>query len=239
MPKSYERWTVMPHGKLVPMGERILSVVGQISMPLANLPRRMVVVRLRDGRLVIFSAIALDDTEMARLEAFGRPAFLVVPSDKHRLDAHAWKGRYPSIEVVTPRGAGNKVADVVAVDATSPDFGDDAVRFVTVAGTDEHESALIVRADEGTTLVVNDVVGNIRDAKGIGGWVLGLAGFAGDEPRIPRVVKKLLIRDPKALQAQLREWSKLERLERILMSHGDPIERDAKAVLEKLAQQLD
>ena len=34
-----------------------------------ELPRRMTVVRLTDSRLVVFSAIALDDDEMAGLEA--------------------------------------------------------------------------------------------------------------------------------------------------------------------------
>jgi hypothetical protein len=33
-------------------------------MPVGNITRRMTVVRLRDGKLVIFSAIALDEVEM-------------------------------------------------------------------------------------------------------------------------------------------------------------------------------
>jgi hypothetical protein len=78
-------------------------------MPLMDLPRRMTVVRLIDSRLVVFSAIALDEVEMAALEAFGRPTFLIVPSDKHRLDAKIWKDRYPEIQVVAPEGARTKV----------------------------------------------------------------------------------------------------------------------------------
>jgi hypothetical protein len=59
----------LPHGKLVPVDENILTVVGEIHMPLMDLPRRMTMVRLLDRRLIAFSAIALDPDEMSTLEA--------------------------------------------------------------------------------------------------------------------------------------------------------------------------
>ena len=39
------------------------------------------------------------------------------------------------MKVIAPEGAREKIADVVAVDTTSPDFGDPGVTFVTVPGT--------------------------------------------------------------------------------------------------------
>lgn len=83
----------------------MLTVTGDIHMPLMHLPRRMTVVRRHDGRLVVFSAIALHEDEMAELEAWGTPTFLIVPSNKHRLAAKIWKDRYPAMQVVTPQGA--------------------------------------------------------------------------------------------------------------------------------------
>src|SRR2546430_2349620 len=130
MTKPYQHWKVRPHGKLSQIDEGILTVVGQIRMPLGSFPRRMTVVRLRDSRLVVWSAMALDAEQMVTLEAFGRPAFLVVPNDHHRLDARAWKERYPQLQVVAPEGARAKVEKIVPVDATAPDFGDPNVRFV-------------------------------------------------------------------------------------------------------------
>ena len=73
MTKPFKRWTVLPHGQLSEIDDNILTVVGQLHMPLTALPRRMTVVRLKDGRLVIFSAIALDEDEMVALEQYGRP----------------------------------------------------------------------------------------------------------------------------------------------------------------------
>lgn len=238
MSATNRRWKVVPHGRLTAIDDDIMTVSADLRMPLVNLPRRMTVVRLRDSRLVVWSAIALDDENMAVLEAFGRPAFLIVPNGHHRLDAPAWKARFPDIQVVAPAGARERVQKVVTVDTTTPAFGDAAIDFVGVAGTREHEAALVVRKNTGTTLVLNDLVGNIRNVGGVGGALLRLMGFAGDEARIPFVVKRVLVRDRKALRAQLLQWAGIDRLKRILVSHGEPIESDAARTLRTLADSL-
>lgn len=238
MPKVHKHWKVLPHGALTEVDEDLLTVTGELRMPLGSFPRRMVVVRVPDARLVIWSAIALDAAGMDKIEAYGRPAFLIVPNELHRLDAHAWKERYPQLIVVAPPGARAKVGEVVLVDTATPDFADADVAFVTVPGTDQRESALVVRKRGGTTLVLNDIVGNIRDAAGIGGWFLRMAGFAGNAPRVPRVVKRKLVADADALRVQLMRWAELPNLRRVLVSHGDAIERDAPGVLRELAHSL-
>jgi hypothetical protein len=238
MPKTLQRWTVLPHGKLTDVDDNILTVVGEIHMPLTDLPRRMTVVRLADGRLVIFSAIALHEDEMRQLEDYGRPGFLVVPNDHHRLDAKIWKDRYPDLVVVAPEGSRKKVEDAVPVDTTAPRFDDPNVAFVTVPGTGGHEAALVVQTPRGTTLVLNDIVGNIRDASGFGGWFLRMMGFAGDEPHIPTPVKLAMVDDKEALRTQLLKWAAIEPLARILVSHGAPIEERPNQVLRQLAATL-
>jgi hypothetical protein len=238
MPRPFTTWTVLPHGKLKAIEPDILTVVGEIRMPLMTLPRRMTVIRVADARLIVWSAIALDPAEMASLEDFGRPAWLVVPSDKHRLDAKIWKARYPALQVVAPAGARAKVAEVVDVDTTAPDFGVPNVAFATVPGTRDREAALVVRTARGTTLVINDIIGNIGDAAGLGGWLLRLVGFAGTQPQIPHVVKMAIVKDTLALADQLREWAALDSLVRILVAHGAPIETDPRGVLRRLAESL-
>lgn len=239
MAAPLKKWKVLPHGRLTAIEDRILTVVGEIAMLVGKLPRRMTVVRLRDGRLVIFSAIALDEDEMRELEEFGVPAFLIVPSDHHRLDAKIWKDRYPALKVVTPEGARPKVQEAVPVDATEVDFGDPSVKFIAVPGTGGHEAALEVRTPHGTTLVLNDIVGNIRDESGVTGWFLRMMGFAGDEPHVPLPVKLAMVDNKAALAAQLRRWAELSSLKRILVSHGTTIDRDPQGVLRELAATLE
>lgn len=231
-------WTVLPHGELTTVTDRILTVVGDIHMPLGEFPRRMTVVRLANGELVIFSAIALEEAEMARLEAFGRPTWLVVPSNRHRLDAPAWKARYPEIKVATPPGAVDKVADVVPVDTTAPDFGDSTVRFVDVPGTHGNDAALEVDGPDGLTLIVNEIVGNIHGESGLKGFLLRRMGFAGSDPHIPAPVKISLKGGSEALAAHLERWANTPNLRRIVMSHGDIIDADPRGELKTLAKSL-
>src|SRR5690242_18317802 len=105
MPSVHENWTVLPHGAVTAIDDGLLTVTGQIVLPLVALERRMTVVRLNDGSTVIYSAIALDETGMKQIEALGRPRYLVVPGDAHRLDAKIYKQRYPDVRVLAPPGA--------------------------------------------------------------------------------------------------------------------------------------
>jgi hypothetical protein len=238
MPGVFKEWTVLPHSKLARVEDNLLTVTGNLPMPMGEFPRRMTVVRLRDGRLIIFSAIALDAPEMEALEGWGTPRYLIVPSDIHRKDARIWKDRYPGLFVVSPAGARDKTAEVVAVDATSVDFDDPSVSFVTVPGTDQHESALVIDSGGRTTLVVNDLIWNVDDRPGFGGWLFRMAGFTGSEPKIPMFVALKSIKDKPALKAQLEQWAALPGLSRIIVSHGDIITKTPPQVLRALAESL-
>jgi hypothetical protein len=238
MPKPLKEWTVLPHGQLTQLDDGLLTVVGDLPMPLGNFPRRMTVARLRDGRLVIYSAIALGEEEMTRLQQFGEPAFLIVPGDLHRLDAKIWKDRYPELIVVAPHGARDRVAEVVPVDAEHVDFNDPSVLYITVPGTNGHEAALLVRRPSGATLVINDLIWNVQDRPGFGGWVFHALGLSGGDPLIPFVAKLHSIKDKAALRDQLQEWARLGDLQRIVVSHGRVIDSEVPIVLRQLADQL-
>lgn len=238
MAKPHTEWTVLPHGRLTRLDDNILTVTGLLKMPVGEVERRMTAVRLRDGGMVVFSVIALDEPEMAALEAFGTPTFMVVPNEIHRMDAKVWKQRYPSITVVAPAGAHEEVSEIVPVDATDIDFGDPAVRFVTVPGTAEREAALIIENDAGTTLVLNDLIFNLANRPGFGGWLLKLAGVTGTEPHVPAMIKMLQVKDEKALQEQLERWAALPNLRRIVVSHGNIISREPSPLLLRIAHEL-
>jgi hypothetical protein len=203
-------------------------------MPLTTLERRMSVVRLDDGRLVIYSGIALDAVQMRELEAFGAPAFLIVPSHLHRLDAAAWKARYPGLCVVAPSGARARVEELVSVATSRPDFGQTSLRFVELEGTAAREAALEVHEQGSITLLLNDVVGNLPASHG---FVLRAMGFAGAGPRVPRAIRRVLVEDPAALRARFEYWAKLP-VSKIVVSHGSPVLEGAKQVLLELARSL-
>jgi hypothetical protein len=234
---THAAWNVQPHGELIALAENLWTLEGTIKMPTGRLPRRMTIVRLEDGGLLVFSAIAVDEAEMHKIEALGRPTYLVIPNAFHREDAPAWKARYPDMRVITPEGARAGVEQVVPVDDCQ--FSGETVQFHPVPGTGNGESALVVASASGTTLVMNDLIGNVQNARGLMGWVLLAMGFAGGKPQVPRAYKARAIKDRRAVAVQFRQWAELAGLRRILVSHGAIIEQDPAQLLRDLAKSLD
>jgi hypothetical protein len=235
-----EKWEVQPHEPLVEVDDGILTVAGEIVMPIGNFPRRMTVVRLSGDRTAIFSAIALGESEMARIEAMGAPSFLIVPSDHHRRDARIWKDRYPDIRVIAPPGARKSVEEAVPVDATGDIMEDNQARLIVVPGTGGHEAALEVRRASGLTVIANDVVANVAHPHGIGAQIMArLFGFGVHEPQIPRPIRYAIVDDKPALASQFAAWAADPSLRRVIVSHGEVIERDAADVLRTLADAID
>ena len=172
---------------------------------------------------------------MTEVDSLGRPSFLVVPSLRHRLDARGYARRYPGINVVGPRAGAEKIGKVVRVDSTTPEFGDPTVRYVEIAG----DSALEVEGDDGLTLIVNDLIGDIHGESGLGGWLLRVMGFAGDDPHVPGPVKLLLGKHKSEVAQYFRRWAERDDLRRIIVSHGDTIEGDPRGALRRLASSIE
>jgi hypothetical protein len=231
MPKPNDHWKVLPHGPLTRLADNLYTVTGQLRMPLGETTRRMTVVRLSGGRTAIYSAIALAETEMMKLEALGKPSYLIVPSAIHRLDVKAFCDRYPELVVLAPRGSRQRVCEVAPVDASNGDLEDPNVELVTVAGTDDSEFAMIVQTESGKTLVVNDLIFNLPRVPGLAGFGLRLLGFAPGAPSMPKLVMKKLVHDRSAVRAQLEAWAKVGDLERLLVSHGAPIDNPRSTLL--------
>jgi hypothetical protein len=239
MAKPHSEWTVLPHGKLKRLERNLLSVTGTMNMPpMGEVPRRMTIVRLSDGRLIIYSAISLDEVEMNALESYGTPSYLIVPGDIHRMDAKPWKDRYPALKVIAPSGAREKVSEIVPVDATTVDFSDPAVHFMTMPGTGEKEAVLMIETDSGTTIVLNDLIFDLANRPGVSGWLFKLIGLTGDEPHVPLPVKLKEVEDKQAVAEQLDRWARLPKLQRVIISHGDIIADAPSAVLARISAEL-
>jgi hypothetical protein len=227
MAKAHTEWRVLSHGPIERLSENLWWVQG--SLPNMSLKRVMAIARLGDGRLVIHNGIALEEAAMQRIEQWGKPAFLVVPNGGHRLDAPAYKRRYPELRVVTPSGSRKRVEEVVAVDLTYDEFpNDDTVRFESLRGVAEAEGAMWVRSADGTTLVLNDVMFNMDTKRDPLGWFFTTVLGSAPGPRISRLVKLLYVKDKGALRAQLEAFAATPDLVRLVVAH-EKVARDASA----------
>ena len=225
MSKLNRKWLVQPHGDLVEVADGILTAEGSIVMPLGTLPRRMTVLALPDGGSAIWSPVPLRDAEMARIEALGPIRFLIIPNQGHRLDLKPWHRRYPEARIIAPPNARKAVAEAAPVDASDDIIGDPAIAFQLVAGTKLDEFALTVKRGEGTTLILNDILSNVRHPKGLGAQIMArLLGFGVKRPRTSRLVRRMFVSDPASLAKQFRAWAAIADLRRIIVSHGEIID---------------
>ncbi len=239
MSNSSSEWNVLEHRPIEKLAENLWWVSGAV--PRMSLKRTMTIVRLRDGRLVIHNGIALEESAMRDLEAWGKPAFLIVPNGMHRLDAPAYKRRYPEMKVLAPRGSRKKIEALVAVDAMCEevDLGDDTVRFEALGGIDSVENAMIVRSRDGSTVVLNDVVFNMDRKTDPLGWLITTTFGSAPGPRVSRLAKMLLVKDKKALRADLERFAQLPDLTRLIVAHEKVAHGpEASAALRKAAEYL-
>lgn len=238
MAKAHDGWKVLPHGPIERLADNLWWVRG--SLRGMSLKRTMTIVRLGDGRLLIHNAIALDEGAMKQVEAWGSPAFIVVPNGGHRLDAPAFKHRYPSARIVAPRGSRARIEEVVPVDLSYEEFpADDAVRFEPLHGIDDAEGALIVRSPDGVTVVLNDVVFNMDRKRDPLGFLFTTVLGSAPGPRVSRLAKLMFVKDKKALRADLERLAELPNLQRLVVAHEKVASgADAPAALRKAAGYL-
>jgi hypothetical protein len=216
--KVSDAWTVLEHGPIERITERLWRVEGAI--PGMTLRRVMTVAKRQTGGLVIHSAIALRPAELAELEAWGKPEVLAVPGAYHRLDAPAYKRRYPGLRVYAPSASVNKVAEVVPVDGKYEDFpSDEAVELRSVPGTGGREGAMFVRSAEGLSVVLNDVVMNMDRKRDVLGFLFTSLLGSAPGPRVSRLSKLVLVTDKVALRAELERLAGLPDLAHLIVSH--------------------
>lgn len=209
---------VLPHDPIEKLTENLWRVEGDL--PQGRGRRVMTVARMTDGRLVIHSALAMHEAEMEELEAFGTPAFLLVPHKRHRLDAPYFKKRYPALRVLAPRAVVRKARQVVEVDGTYADFaGDDAVRLEMLDGIGDAEGAMIVRSVDGVTIVLNEVVFDMKRPASLVARLLTRALGLRPGPRVTPVVRLELVTDKKQLRAHLERLAETPDLRRLIVSH--------------------
>jgi hypothetical protein len=231
------QFAVHPHGPIEELEENLWRVEG--TLPRMALRRVMTLIRTEDGRVIVHNAVCLEEAQMERIERWGCPALLLVPSAHHRTDVAAFKARYPTLSVYCPRGALRKVTEVAAVDG---DFdGLPSLERVSAShldGTADREGVVQVRHDAGVSLVLNDAVFNMPHVAGVVGLLLRHVTGSTGGPRVSRIARWLLVDDRQRFADQLRRLADTPELKRVIVSHHLTIDRDPATVLRQVAESV-
>lgn len=232
-PPCFTEWTVLPHDPLEKLEENLWLVRG--TMPNPGIKRSMTLARMRDGRIVVHNAIALEEPAMKEIEAWGTPAFIIVPNAHHRQDALIFKQRYPEAKVVCPAGIKKAVEKCVPVDMHYGDLpADPDVKLIELDGLAGREGFLSVTSQGRRTLVSADVLCNIPKGGAFMTLFFGPIGSLS----VPRFARFMLIKSNRALKSHLEKLVAEPGLERVLVCHGKDVMSGARQELSRAAARL-
>lgn len=209
------------------------------TLDLLPIGRRMVIVRMGDGSLAVHSAVCCDAETLAAIEAHGPVRWIIVPSGHHRMDAPAWKARFPEARVVAMPASQKRVGQVVEVHGDYGAMPAGSVSWEALAGVPA-EGVILHRAHDGAVSVIfNDAFMNLPDRlPGWKGFVVRAMGSTGG-PKVTNTAKWFIVKDRPAFAAHLRRLADTPGLARVIPGHGGILAGEAApAALRRAADTL-
>jgi hypothetical protein len=229
MAVGHTTWTVLPHDPIERLAPNLWRVEGEMSK---TNRRVMVLARLQDGRIVMHNAIALDESSMAEIDAWGEIAAILIPNAFHRQDAAIMRARYPKAQVYAPRGALKAASKATACSGTYAEVpSDSTVQARELEGIGTREGVVLVHSDDGTSLVFCDTVLNLPKMTGPIGFMLSPTGMLS----VPRITRWFFAKDKPALRKDLLSLAATKNLVRVIPGHGKVASADPATQLREAA----
>jgi hypothetical protein len=224
--------TIYPYTPLKSLAANLWQVEGTLPV---GLPRNMTVYRLPDGRLLLYSVVAMHAADLEALEKLGRPAIMVMPHDRHQMDAPFYKRRYPDLRILAPEPRHPRR---VPVDADLGELAALGIGAYVLPGTTYHEVVLELPVEGGVALCATELLGNLAGLPGLMGLALKLLGPPGGGLGVARAVRWREVSDRKRVQAWLSALGERPELRMVLVGHGSPVTHDPRASLRRAAAQV-
>lgn len=217
------------------LSEGLWIVDRKLSMPPGLiLPTRMTVMRLANGALALHSPVALDGDLAAALRSLGDVSAIIAPNSFHHVFAAEYVAAFPTARVLAAPGLAERVPSfpvAVPLSDEPPPLWSGTLEHI-VFGPVRGVSEVVFLHRPSRTLVLTDLAFNMRRIDGLHqrvAWRLfGVPASFGPS----RTARLTLLRDPTAVRhliEQVSAWS----FERIVVAHGEVVERDAGAAFRR------
>jgi uncharacterized protein DUF4336 len=200
----------------------------------ARFNARMTVIKLRSGELLIHSPCAFDEPLTAEVGALGRVAAIIAPGNFHWMHVRSCQQAFPDAVTYVCPGVEERAKDLrfdVVLGDDAPPLWADELAQVALEGTRMMREVAFFHRDSRTLILVDLVENFTPDTPGTN-WFLRIAFRAvgmwnrpspapeyrfgwGDKARVRACMERILAWD----------------FERVILSHGDLITRDAKAIV--------
>ncbi|MFO1143839.1 MAG: hypothetical protein U1E59_15980 [Amaricoccus sp.] len=228
---------IYPYTPPEALAEGVWLVRGNLPYPLH---RNMVIVRLATGELVLHSVVAMEETGLRALEALGTPAYAIVPSILHVMDAPFYKQRYPAMKQLAPSASMEEIGRTVALDGSVEDVLPPlGFKLHAVPGTKMVEFVYdCPLPGGGRALIVNDAFGSAHaadDTRVLGRLIVSHIAVPGHHLGIPRIYRWRFITDIAAVRRFAGDLAAIPDLRLVTVSHGDPVIASPADALRSLA----
>jgi hypothetical protein len=196
-------------------------------------PTRMLLARLTDGSVWVWSPIALTPALERAVDAIGPVRDIVSPNKIHHLFLGEWATRWPDARLHAPPGLARRKPelhfDAELGDAADPAWAADIDQAVFRGSIAMAEVAFFHRPSR--TAIFGDLVQrhDPEQMKGLKGMLMRLDGLVGEHGSTPREWRASFLRRRSLREARARvlAWEP----ERLVIAHGACAPRNAASIL--------
>ena len=209
-------------GPLLPFADGIWTSTAPVSFIGLQLTATMTVLRLADGKVLLYSPVAMTLERRAAVEALGTVAHLYSPNLFHHLRIGEWAAAFPGARLHASPGLAKKRPDlrVDRVHGTTPEPAfDGVIDEVCIDGFRLEESVLLYR--HARTLLVADLVHNIgRPTHAWTAFYSRMMGFY-DRVALSRMIRWAAFYNRGAARRSLENLLALP-FDHLIVGHGAP-----------------
>ncbi len=234
-----------PINTLKSVGEDLWVVDGplvRMSFPGISVPfpTRMMVVRLANGDLFLWSPTEPEEELRAEIDALGPVCHLVSPNKLHYVHISAWKRAYPQAVAWASPGVRQRAAsrgaeiyfDRDLAEGPEETWRGDLDQLIFRGSRFMEEVVFVHRKTR--TLILADFIQNFEPEKvrGLYGWLVRLSGVSDPDGKMPIDARLTFLgrkREARASFERMIAWQP----ERVIMAHGRPYEREGVAELRR------
>ena len=196
-------------------------------------PTRMVVVKLTDGNLWVWSPVALTDELVNAVESLGPVRFILSPNKIHHLFLSEWIERWPDASLFLPPGLAKRKPELdfgaELADEPDPGWATDFDQVIFHGSLMMEEVVFFHQASR--TAIVCDLIQRHPESKMTGwkGMLMRLDSLAGERGSTPREWRASFLRrgPARAAREKVLNWKP----ERLLIAHGECVKKGASPVI--------
>jgi len=196
----------------------------------ADFGNRMTVIRLSSGKLLLHSPVKMSDGLLGSVRALGKVEFIVTPNNFHGLFVEEWRREFPEAKYFTAKEVKENENMSLPLSTLSREVLESDIEIIKIEGAPKVNEYAFIHKDS-NTLILTDMAFNI--GANVSFWSKIFFKLNGAFDRFgPSKLMKAMISDPVALNSSIEEILTFD-INRIIVSHGNILESNAKPTLKE------